>query len=89
MQQWATITWLQHHSDVCFQYPFMVDFIMSISVVIRRKKLKFCNTKTVGTFTKSRIDFVFHNNVYSYNNTCSFCIFIGRELCVIKVHTHG
>ena len=23
-----------------------------------------------------------------YNNTCSFCIFIGRELCVIKVHTH-
>ena len=24
-----------------------------------------------------------------YNNTCSFCIFIGRELCVIKVHTHG
>ena len=21
-------------------------------------------------------------------NTCSFCIFIGRELCVIKVHTH-
>ena len=23
------------------------------------------------------------------NNTCSFCIFIGRELCVIKVHTHG
>ena len=20
---------------------------------------------------------------------CSFCIFIGRELCVIKVHTHG
>ena len=26
---------------------------------------------------------------YLYNNTCSFCIFIGRELCVIKVHTHG
>ena len=24
-----------------------------------------------------------------YNNTCSLCIFIGRELCVIKVHTHG
>ena len=24
-----------------------------------------------------------------YNNRCSFCIFIGRELCVIKVHTHG
>ena len=24
-----------------------------------------------------------------YNNACSFCIFIGRELCVIKVHTHG
>ena len=24
-----------------------------------------------------------------YNNTCSFCIFIGRELCVIKVHTYG
>ena len=24
-----------------------------------------------------------------YNNTRSFCIFIGRELCVIKVHTHG
>ena len=24
-----------------------------------------------------------------YNNTCSSCIFIGRELCVIKVHTHG
>ena len=24
-----------------------------------------------------------------YNNTCSFCIFIGRELCVIKIHTHG
>ena len=24
-----------------------------------------------------------------YFNTCSFCIFIGRELCVIKVHTHG
>ena len=24
-----------------------------------------------------------------YNNTCSFCIFIGRELCFIKVHTHG
>ena len=24
-----------------------------------------------------------------YNNTCSFCIFIGRELCVIKVYTHG
>ena len=24
-----------------------------------------------------------------YNITCSFCIFIGRELCVIKVHTHG
>ena len=24
-----------------------------------------------------------------YNNTCSFFIFIGRELCVIKVHTHG
>ena len=23
-----------------------------------------------------------------YNNTCLFCIFIGRELCVIKVHTH-
>ena len=21
-------------------------------------------------------------------NTCSFCIFIGRELCVIEVHTH-
>ena len=21
-----------------------------------------------------------------YNYTCSFCIFIGRELCVIKVH---
>ena len=20
---------------------------------------------------------------------CSFCIFIGRELCIIKVHTHG
>ena len=27
--------------------------------------------------------------VHLYNNTCSFCIFIGRELCVIKVHTHG
>ena len=26
---------------------------------------------------------------YLYDNTCSFCIFIGRELCVIKVHTHG
>ena len=26
---------------------------------------------------------------FTYNNTCSFCIFIGRELCVIKVHTHG
>ena len=24
-----------------------------------------------------------------YNNTCPFCIFIGRGLCVIKVHTHG
>ena len=24
-----------------------------------------------------------------YNNTCSFCIFIDREVCVIKVHTHG
>ena len=24
-----------------------------------------------------------------YNNTCSLCTFIGRELCVIKVHTHG
>ena len=24
-----------------------------------------------------------------YNNTCSFCIFIGRELCFITVHTHG
>ena len=24
-----------------------------------------------------------------YNNTCSFYIFIGLELCVIKVHTHG
>ena len=24
-----------------------------------------------------------------YNNTCSSCIFISRELCVIKVHTHG
>ena len=24
-----------------------------------------------------------------YNNTCSLCIFIGRELCVIEVHTHG
>ena len=23
-----------------------------------------------------------------YNNTCSFCIFICRELCVIRVHTH-
>ena len=28
-----------------------------------------------------------HNTLY--NNTCSFCIFIGRELCVIKVHTRG
>ena len=28
-------------------------------------------------------------NPLLYNNTCSFCIFIGRELCVIKVHTHG
>ena len=27
--------------------------------------------------------------IHLYNNTCSFCIFIGRELCVIKVHTHG
>ena len=27
--------------------------------------------------------------MYLYNNTCSFCIFIGCELCVIKVHTHG
>ena len=25
----------------------------------------------------------------TYNITCSFCIFIGRGLCVIKVHTHG
>ena len=25
--------------------------------------------------------------IHLYNNTCSFCIFIGRELCVIKVHT--
>ena len=24
-----------------------------------------------------------------YNNTYLFCIFIGRKLCVIKVHTHG
>ena len=32
-----------------------------------------------------------HIDVYwsLYNNTCSFCIFIGCELCVIKVHTHG
>ena len=29
------------------------------------------------------------NYAVLYNNTCSFCIFIGRELCVIKVHTHG
>ena len=28
-------------------------------------------------------------SLYLYNNACSFCIFIGRELCVIKVHTHG
>ena len=28
-------------------------------------------------------------NLNLYNNTCSFCIFVGRELCVIKVHTHG
>ena len=27
--------------------------------------------------------------IYLYNNTCSFCIFIGRELCAIKVHSHG
>ena len=24
-----------------------------------------------------------------YNSTCSFCIFIGRELCVFKIRTHG
>ena len=24
-----------------------------------------------------------------YNNMFSFCIFIGRKLCVIKVHMHG
>ena len=30
-----------------------------------------------------------YHNFYYHNNTCSFCIFIGRELCVIKVHTHG
>ena len=30
-----------------------------------------------------------YNYIFLYNNTCSFCIFMGRELCVIKVHTHG
>ena len=28
------------------------------------------------------------NTIY-INNACSFCIFIGRELCVINLHTHG
>ena len=27
--------------------------------------------------------------VFIHNNTCSFCIFIGRKLCVIDVHMHG
>ena len=37
------------------------------------------------------LPFVYHSYHYPllFYNTCSFCIFIGRELCVIKVHTHG
>ena len=34
------------------------------------------------------ITFDIYDYIILYNNTCSFCIFIGRELCVIKVHTH-
>ena len=33
------------------------------------------------------LDYIKYFNLY--NNTCSFRIFIGRELCVIKVHTLG
>ena len=46
-----------------------------------------CQVCELILFVKSRERILIYRLLY--NNACSFCIFIGRELCVIQVHTHG
>ena len=57
------------------------DFLYTISMHVA--------STTWGKSANIKLQQVWFSIQQLYNNTCSFCIFIGRELCVIKVHTHG